>query len=233
MKMSIETTFDGPAVQCESMMLEVADVEAAKAQAASLWSISPEDVDGEVLEDSKRFFGLLGKKLKVRVTSRRPIMYLQARDYVRELMERCGFDLDVSLSDDCCIDISGTDSSIIIGRHGETLKAYEFLTNLMFRQDPQLPKIRFDCGGYKDRREESLIRLAKATAREALARGTTIRLEPMSSWERRIIHVALQGSRSVKTESEGDEPARCVAVVPIGGRHGGRKRHFGHRDRER
>lgn len=236
MSMMEDTNFEdaGSSLQCESIMLEVSDVDAAKSQAAALWSISSDDVVGEVIEDQKRFFGLLGKKLKVRVTSTMPIMYLQARDFVRDLMEKSGFDLSVEISDDYCIDISGTDSAIIIGRHGETLKACEFLTNLMFRQDQKLPKIRFDCGGYKDRREESLVRLAKTMAREAVMTGSIVRLEPMSSWERRIIHVALQGSRSVKTSSEGEEPGRCVAIIPTGRDDGvGRRRYHRRHSRER
>ena len=202
--------------QPETMLMEVSDVEAAKSRAASLWNISEDDLVAEVVEDTKRFFGLLGKKLKVRVTSTKPLMYLQARDFVHSLMEQCELDLNVSLDDDCRINLEGDDSAIIIGRHGETLKAYEFLTNLMFRPDQEMPKIRFDCGGYKDRREESLIRLAKVTAKEAARKGVTIRLEPMSSWERRVIHMALQDSRSVKTSSEGEEPMRKIVIVPTG-----------------
>lgn len=198
----------------ESMLLEVSDVDAARDKAAALWNISKDDTEAEVVEDSKRFFGLLGKKLVVKVTSRKPLMYLQARDFVDSLMDRCGLDIDVVLQDDCCINIEGTDSAIIIGRHGETLKAFEFLTNLMFRPVQELPKIKFDCGGYKDRREESLVRLARSTASDAVRRGSPIRLEPMSSWERRIIHMALQESDVVKTLSEGEEPARYVVVIP-------------------
>jgi spoIIIJ-associated protein len=202
--------------QPETMLMETPDVETAKSRDAALWNISVNDVRTEVVEDTKRFFGLLGKKLKVRATSAKPLMYLQARDFVSALMDQCELDLDVTLDDDCRINLDGEDSAIIIGRHGETLKAYEFLTNLMFRPDQEMPKIRFDCGGYKDRREESLIRLAKVTAKEAARRGVTIRLEPMSSWERRVIHMALQGSRSVKTSSEGEEPMRKIVVEPTG-----------------
>ncbi len=211
-----EQTIRGIVPQPETMLIEVPEVEAAKSRAASLWNVSADDLTTEVLEDTRRFFGLMGKKLKVRVTSTKPLMYLQARDFVRSLMKACELDLDVSLDDDCRINLEGEDSAILIGRHGETLKAYEFLTNLMFRPDQEMPKIRFDCGGYKDRREESLIRLAKATAREAAHKGVTIRLEPMSSWERRVIHMALQDSRSVKTSSEGEEPMRKIVIEPTG-----------------
>lgn len=210
----------GALPECETILLETSDVESARAKAAQLWNISEADLADEVVESSSRLFGLLGKKLKVRVTSTRPIMYLQARDFVREVASMCGMELEVDLDDDCMINIHGDDSAIIIGRHGDTLKAFEFLTNLIYRQDQTLPKIRFDCGGYKTRREESLIKLARSAARDAARRGTTVRLEPMSSWERRIIHMALKSTRGVKTVSEGAEPNRYVAVVPAGTSHG-------------
>lgn len=200
----------------ETMLLEVQSLEAAKERAASLWNVSERDLDTEIVEDTKRLFGLLGKKLKVKVSSRKPLMYLQARDFVESMMKDSELDIETVLDDDFSINLNGEDSAIIIGRHGETMKAYEFLTNLMFRPNQDLPKIKFDCGGYKDRREESLVRLAEVTAKEAARKGLTIRLEPMSSWERRIIHMALQGSRSVTTSSEGEEPMRKIVIKPTG-----------------
>lgn len=202
--------------EAESMLIEVPSVEAAKERAASLWNVSEKDLDTEVLEDTKRLFGLLGKKLKVKVSSKKPIMYLQARDFVESMMKVSELDVETTLDDDCSIKMNGEDSAIIIGHHGETMKAYEFLTNLMFRPDQDMPKIKFDCGGYKDRREESLIRLAEVTAKDAAKKRRTIRLEPMSSWERRIIHMTLQNFRSVTTSSEGEEPARRIVVSPTG-----------------
>lgn len=217
----------------ESMVIESQDVESAKEKAAKLWGISEDDITAEIVEDQKRFFGLLGKKLIVKVESSRPVMYLQARDFVSTLMKECSLDLDVELDEELRIDISGDDSAIMIGHHGATLKAFEFLTNLIFRPDQELPKIRFDCGGYKDRREDSLMRLARATAREAVRTGAPIRLEPMSGWERRIIHMALQDVRSVTTYSVGEDPTRCVVVAPGSKQETKPERHRGSHRRSR
>lgn len=210
----------------ETIVLDAQDVTSACAKAAQLWGVSEHDVDSEVIEETSRLFGLLGKKMKVRVTSHKPLMYLQARDFVRTAVEMCGMQLNIDLDDECMINIDGEDSAIMIGRHGDTLKAFEFLTNLIYRQDQTLPKIRFDCGGYKCRREDTLVRLARSAAKDASRRGVTIRMEPMSSWERRVIHMTLQNFRGVKTESEGEEPSRCVVVMPSYGRqhHEGRSR---------
>lgn len=198
----------------ETMMVEVSDENTAKSRAASLWNVSTDDLICETVEESRGFLGLIGRKLRVKISTTKPLMHLHARDFLQQLIDGCGLSVSASLRDDCSISLEGDDSAIMIGRHGETLKAFEFLTNLMFRPDQELPKIRFDCGGYKDRREESLVRLAKSTAREATRRGCVVHLEPMSSWERRIIHMTLQDSRTVTTSSEGQEPMRHVAVIP-------------------
>lgn len=207
----------------ETMILDTSSVESAKEQAATLWNVSKDDLETVVLEDSKRLFGLLGKKMKVRVSTKAPQMLLHARDFVAEVMRQSGLDLATELDADGAINLDGEDSAIVIGRHGETLKALEFLTNLIHRPDQGKPKIRLDCGGYRVRREESLIRLAESVAREVLHKRTPVSLEPMSSWERRIIHLALQEYPDVSTTSEGEEPLRKIVVHP---NRTERRRHF-------
>lgn len=199
----------------ESMVLEAASPEAAKNQAAEQWGISEDDMRVVVLDEGKRLFGLLGKKMKIQVETKAPIMYLQARDFASALMERLELDLETSLDDEnMLINLDGEDSAIMIGRHGETLKALEFITNLIYRADPSTSKIRFDCGGYRVRREESLVRLAESVAREVIRKNAPIGLEPMSSWERRVIHVALQENADISTCSEGEEPLRRIVIQP-------------------
>jgi spoIIIJ-associated protein len=210
---------NGAAVNCasvESILLETTGMEAAKTQAAGLWNVSVDDLDAVVLESGKRLFGLLGKREKVQVSTKAPLMFLHAKDFAVSLMKQTELDLAVSLDDDFTINIDGEDSAIMIGRHGETLKALEFLTNLICRPDQSMPKIRIDCGGYRVRREESLVRLAESVAREVMNKRSPISLEPMSSWERRIIHMALQDNPGINTSSEGEEPLRKIVVHPSG-----------------
>ncbi|MDR3354784.1 MAG: KH domain-containing protein [Synergistaceae bacterium] len=201
-------------IEVETIDLESPNIASAKTKAASLWNVSEDDIEVTVLDDGKRFFGLIGGKMKLRVSTKRPLMFLQARDFADSIMKQSGLDLKTTLDEDCAVNLDGEDSAIVIGRHGETLKALEFLTNLIFRSDQTIPKIRFDCGGYRVRREESLIRLAESVAREVVHKRAAISLEPMSSWERRIIHVALQGNSDISTSSEGEEPMRKIVVHP-------------------
>jgi spoIIIJ-associated protein len=202
------------ALEPESMTLEAKSVEAAVEMAAGLWKVSPDDIDTTVLDDGKRLFGLLGKKMKVKVSTAAPLMCLQARDFANSILKQSELDLVATLEDENAIDLDGNDSAIVIGRHGETLKAFEFLTNLIYRTDQSTPKIRFDCAGYRAHREESLIHLAKGVANEVMNKHAPVSLEPMSSWERRIIHLALQDNKEIVTSSEGEEPLRKIVVYP-------------------
>jgi spoIIIJ-associated protein len=210
--------------QPESMTLEAKSVESARETASGLWKVSSDDLDVTVIDSGKRLFGLLGRKMKINVSTKAPLMYLQARDFANSLLKQLELDLAATLDGEHTINLDGDDSAIVIGRHGETLKAFEFLTNLIYRTDQSAPKIRFDCAGYRARREESLIHLAESVAREVVHRRAPVSLEPMSSWERRIIHLALQDNKEIMTSSEGEEPLRKIVVYPSG--HSERRRNF-------
>jgi spoIIIJ-associated protein len=196
------------------MTLEAKSIEAALEMAVRLWKVSPDDIDATVIDDGKRLFGLFGKKMTIEVSTVAPIMHLQARDFAASILTQSELDLTAALEDDDTINLDGNDSAIVIGRHGETLKAFEFLTNLIYRTDQSTPKIRFDCAGYRSHREESLVHLAKGVAREVMHKHAPVSLEPMSSWERRIIHLALQDNKEIMTSSEGEEPLRRIVVYP-------------------
>jgi spoIIIJ-associated protein len=208
----------------ESMILEAKSVNSALETAAGLWNVKPGDLETTVLDDGKRLFGLIGKRMKVRVATIAPLVYIQARDFANSILAQSELNLEANLEDDNTISLEGNDSAIIIGRHGETLKAFEFLANLIYRTDQTAPKIRFDCAGYRARREESLVHLAESVAREVTHKHAPVSLEPMSSWERRIIHMALQDNKEIMTSSEGEEPLRKIVVYPSG--HGDRRRNF-------
>ena len=118
-------------------------------------------------------------------------------------------------AEDETLDIEGSDAAeYIAGRYGDCLKAMEYLVNLSLRDPALAPRMRLDSSGYRERRTRSLERLAEATARQALEYGRPIRLEPMLSWERWIIHMALKNREDVRTESIGEPPMRKVVVMP-------------------
>ena len=114
------------------------------------------------------------------------------------------------------VSLAGEDLGILIGKHGQTLDALQYLANLAANRDSREKRVRImlDVENYRDRREETLKRLAKRLADRALRTRQEIKLEPMSRHERKIIHIALQDNRRISTYSDGEEPYRYVVIAP-------------------
>ena len=112
--------------------------------------------------------------------------------------------------------MQGDSLGILIGKHGSTLDALQYLTNLVINKIPETgyARIILDVEDYRARREETLTRLAGHLADKACRIGEEIHLEPMSRHERKIIHTALQDNHRVTTYSAGDNPRRYVVIVP-------------------
>lgn len=114
------------------------------------------------------------------------------------------------------LDITGDDLAVLIGRHGKTLDALQFLVSAI-----TVRKIGFrfpvivDVESYKNRQRQKLERLARSSANKAASQGRSIKLRPMTPYERRIIHVALRDDQRVQTASEGEGSGRHVVVVPV------------------
>ena len=114
------------------------------------------------------------------------------------------------------LDITGDDLAVLIGRHGRTLEALQFLVSAI-----TVRKIGFrfpvivDVESYKNRQRQKLEALARSSARKAASQGRSVKLRPMTPYERRIIHVALRDDSRVETASEGEGAARHVVVVPV------------------
>ena len=205
-----------PMPEIESVVLECESVEEARRKAAELWNIKPEDVETEIISEDKKLFGFFGCTYKVRVRPFAPVSFIKSCHFVNEVLEKMDLDLIPELNEDGMINLVGEDVGVVIGRYGETLKALEYLTNLACHEDMSTRRVRFDCGGYRLRREQTLTRLAESIARESLRKGTPVSLEPMSSWERRLVHLALKDNKEVETKSIGEEPSRRVLVCPVG-----------------
>ena len=111
--------------------------------------------------------------------------------------------------------LSGPDVGLLIGKRGSTIDAIQYLANAAFRgEEGERHSVVVDAAGYRDRREATLARVADDAAREALATGRPVTLEPMSAPERKLVHLALQDRADVVTESEGADPNRRVVVSP-------------------
>ena len=111
----------------------------------------------------------------------------------------------------------------LIGRHGQTLDAIQYLVNIAANRGIEGPWVRFvvDTGDYRRRREAALRALAQRTARQVRRAGKSVALEPMNPLERRVIHMALRDDPAVTTYSEGEEPHRRVVIQPREAQPGG------------
>lgn len=112
------------------------------------------------------------------------------------------------------IELSGSDMGILIGYRGETLDSLQYLTSLVVNKGHNFDykRVIIDTENYREKREETLKRLAKRIADKVRNSGRMIKLEPMNPYERRIIHSALQDESDIETFSEGEEPFRRVVV---------------------
>lgn len=172
----------------------------------------------EVLEEPVRkgLFGLFGTRLARVLVSYEDDPGLLATDFIHEICKVMGVNANTKVNKDgenWHIDITGPELGILIGRRGDTLDALQYLTNLaVARKLDERVRIIVDVEGYRLRREETLMRLAKRLSEKVKRTGIRIVLEPMNSQERRIIHTSLQDEASISTFSEGDDPIRRVVI---------------------
>jgi spoIIIJ-associated protein len=142
---------------------------------------------------------------------------------LRELVERIarglGAPVAVSIREDdesLVATLTGPDLGLVIGKHGQTIDAIQYLANaIVWRGQENRKSVVVDAAGYRDRRRASLEQLADRAAGEARASRKDVSLEPMSAVERKIVHVYLQEREDVETMSEGTEPNRYVVVKPV------------------
>ena len=143
--------------------------------------------------------------------------YAQIRKFLTGLLERMGVKAEMEISPRANgginVNLTGNAMGAIIGRRGETLDAIQHLTNYVVNKgsDKHL-HISVDAECYRSKREESLTRLAEKMAEKAIKYKRSMALEPMNSYERHVIHTALQNYEGVTTSSTGVEPNRRVVV---------------------
>jgi len=194
-------------------------IKGAVDDALSELGLKENEVEVEVLEEpNKGLFGLLGvKDARVKVTEVQN-SEKKATDLLKDIFSCMKIDVSIDTIETdghIKINLSGPDLGILIGRRGDTLDALQYFINLAANRKLE-KRTRFvvDIEGYRQRREETLNKLAFRLADKAKRKGKDIVLEPMNPHERRIIHTALQDHRDVFTYSEGEEPYRKIVIAP-------------------
>jgi spoIIIJ-associated protein len=144
-------------------------------------------------------------------------MPAQPKATLEKIMELLGFTATVEehgMEDGILLDVKTEDSGRLIGRQGQTLADLQYIANrLLFQQDPAAPKIMVDVGGYRAQAREALVKKAKDAAEKVRRWGDVVELEPMSAFDRRIIHQALKDDPGVETASVEVEGTEKKAIL--------------------
>ncbi len=202
-------------------MIEVSGKTEDEAIAAGLEQLGKtrDEVSVEVVERSKR--GVLGIGRADAVVRLSYEVADTQRDrverYLRGLLDCMGIEADIEITErdggGLVANLSGAAMGAVIGRRGETLDAIQHLVNYSVNRGSEKMHISVDAENYRSKREESLVRLAEKMAAKAVKYKRSMALEPMNSYERHVIHTALQNYPGVSTASTGVEPNRRVVVT--------------------
>lgn len=188
--------------------------EAAKEQA--LYELKTEE-NNIIYETKEVKSGLFGKKIEMEVVKKEDIIEL-IKENLLNITSKMGIDAKVEVKnreDSLNIIIYCDQNALLIGKQGKNLQALNIILKQIVLQEVGQPfKFNLDVGEYKLKRQKELERLAKRTAREVAKTKIEATLDSMNSYERRIVHNALNDWRDVYTESTGEEPNRCVVIKP-------------------
>ncbi|MCL1988380.1 MAG: protein jag [Firmicutes bacterium] len=193
--------------------------EDAIAAALKILDLTIDQVDITIIDEgSKGFLGLIGNKpAKVSVTKKIGPIELAER-FLLEVTEAMGMLVKLEMNrkeKHLHVNLIGQNMGVLIGKRGQTLDALQYLTNLVINRCgvPEF-SIVLDTENYRKRRRETLEGLAISLARKVKATKKNVVLEPMSRYERHIIHTILQKDTAVRTFSEGVDPYRNVIIAP-------------------
>ena len=132
-------------------------------------------------------------------------MPVDAKPILEQLLNTLGFEAKVTSQDiegQILLDVETNDPGRLIGRQGQTLSELQYITNrIIFKQDPESPKVTLDVGNYRSQQRETLIKKAKEAAEKVHRWGDIVELEPLNAFDRRIVHNALKDDPTIETSS--------------------------------
>ncbi|MCD8372085.1 MAG: Jag N-terminal domain-containing protein [Clostridia bacterium] len=191
-------------------------VEEAVAEGLKTLGITQEEAEITVVEEGKKkLFGSVKAKVKVvkkATDSERASAFI---DGLLKILKIPAFNEIVSDGEKIEIEIKTTNTSAVIGRRGEVLDAIQCIAGAVANIGrDEYRRVVVDCENYRAAREEKLTAIAVAKAQKAVEKAHRVALDPMSPYERRVVHSALAENAEVKTVSEGKEPLRRVVIIP-------------------
>lgn len=200
------------------------NAEIAIEEALAKLGATRDQVEINIIDEGNRgILGLIGsREAVVEITVKENVNKIdRAIGFLKKVTKTMNLDVEIEAINDesdeeqVTLNIIGENLGILIGHRGNTLDSLQYLTSLVANRDEDETYVRIilDAEGYRERRKKTLFQLARRLADKARTTGRKVVLEPMPPHERRIIHLALQDEKDIKTYSEGREPYRKVIIT--------------------
>jgi spoIIIJ-associated protein len=191
-------------------------VEAALAQLQT----TKDRTDVDIIDEGKKgIFGIFGSRPAIVKVSVIIDPIEEAQKFLIQVSEQMGAPVKIEVKREgkqVYFVLTGEKIALLIGKRGQTLNSLQYLTQLVInRFSDQYLNVILDAEDYRNRRNETLMQLANRLAQKAVKTGKDVALEPMPSYERKVIHTALSENKRVKTYSDGSDPHRYIVISPI------------------
>lgn len=185
-------------------------------KAMEKFGVGEENLDIQVVDEGSR--GFLGIGAKDYVINVKKIINKEEiiRSYLKKIYDCLDIRIDVRVEEEDTVRVfvTGEGSSILIGRHGESLDGLQTIVNIyLTKETDEHKRLILDIEGYREKRETSLVAYAKKMAQKVMYSRRAIKLDPMNPYERRIVHFALQDNTKITSFSEGEEPNRRIVLA--------------------
>jgi spoIIIJ-associated protein len=195
-------------------------VEEAVESALAQLNTTKDRTDVAIIDEGKKgFFGIFGSRPAVVKVTVIIDPLEEARKFLLQVSEQMGAPVKIEIKRDgkqVLFVLTGEKIALLIGKRGQTLNSLQYLTQLIInRFSNQYLTVILDAEDYRNRRNDTLIQLAHRLALKAVKSGKDVALEPMPSYERKVIHTALSDNKRVKTFSDGSDPHRHIVISPV------------------
>jgi spoIIIJ-associated protein len=194
-------------------------VEEAVESALSQLQMTKDRTEIQIVDEGKKgIFGIFGHRPAVVKVTVKIDPIEEAVTYLKQVAKEIGAPVEVEVKQEgkqIHLILTGEKIALLIGKRGQTLNSLQYLTQLvMNRHSSHFFTVLLDAEDYRKRRNDTLIQLAERLAQKAVRTGREVALEPMPSYERKVIHTALMRNKKIRTYSDGAEPYRHIVIAP-------------------
>jgi len=195
-------------------------VEEAVESALAQLQTTKDRTDIQIIDKGKKgIFGIFGSRPAVIKATLKIDPFEEAINYLKMVSKQLGAPVDIEVKQEgkqVHFLLSGEKLALLIGKRGQTLNSLQYLTQLVInRHSRQFYTVLLDAADYRKRRYDTLVQLAERLAEKAVRTGKEVALEPMPSYERKVIHTALMANKQIKTYSDGSDPHRHIVISPV------------------